>query len=59
LKGVGFAAMGIGVGFIFGGPAGAVAGAMIYVGSEGSSTIYEMSQEGRESKRVENYDYSK
>ena len=49
-------AMGLGIGFVFGGPGGAVAVAtMMYGVGEGRSTIYEMANEGRESKRVENY----
>lgn len=55
----GLATMGLGIGFVFGGPGGAVAVAtMMYGIGAGTEAIYEMSNEGRDSKRSENYDYS-
>lgn len=59
ITGFGLAALGIGVGFVFGGPPGAAAAFAIYGVGKGSEAIYGMANEGREDKRVENFDYTK
>lgn len=54
---IGFTALGIGVGAVFGGPAGAIyMGSLVYGVSTGANVIYDAANEGRENRRSENYD---
>jgi hypothetical protein len=59
LTSVGFLALSVGVSFIFAGPAGAAATVTLWGLGTGVNVIYDAANKDRESKRVENYDYSK
>ncbi len=55
ITGFGLMALGVAVGWTFGGPVGAAAAVSIYGVGKGSETIYDMAQEGREERRIENF----
>ena len=59
ITGFGLMVLGIGVGWTFGGPVGAGLAFSLYGIGKGSEAIYNAAQEGREDKRIENFDYKK
>ncbi len=55
ITGFGLMVLSVGVGWTFGGPVGAAAAVAIYGAGKGSEAIYDMSNDGREERRIENF----